>query len=67
MEHNEKTSQGYYDSIIRFPSVRFQMALVPADQIKPEKAMGLTREFSQSVFLHCTTMTFDAFRNWTRQ
>ena len=50
MERHEKTSQGYYDSRIRFPSVRFQMALVPADQIKPEKAMGLTREFSQSVF-----------------
>ena len=55
MERYEKIS--HYDSRIDFPNIRFKIALVPADQIKPEKAMGLTREFSQSVFLHCTTVT----------
>ena len=65
MERYEKIS--HYDYRIDFPNIRFKIALVPADQIKPKKAMGLTREFSQSVFLHCTTMTFDAFRNWTQQ
>ena len=48
IEHHE-VSDNHDVSRVRFPTVKFQMALVPADQIKPEKALGLTREFSQSV------------------
>ena len=45
----EIESPNNYHSSNLFPTVRIQMALVPADQIKPEKAIGLTREFLQSV------------------
>ena len=44
------------------PKIEFQMALVPADQIKPEKSIGLIRESSCSRDLILTKMFI---RNWT--
>ena len=57
MEIERHEVPGKHLSHLMFPTVKFQMALVPADQIKPEKAIGLTREFSQSICLHCATVT----------
>ena len=44
----------------QLPLIRFQMALVPADQIKPEKSIGLTRK---SLYSRDLILTKN-FRNW---
>ena len=41
MERDEKFSERFW-----FPRISFQIGLVPADQIKPEKSIGLTRKSS---------------------
>ena len=60
MEIERHEVPGKHLSHLMFPTVRFQMALVPADQIKPEKSIGLTRK---SLYSRDLILTKN-FRNW---
>ena len=44
------------------PTIRFKMALVPNNQIKENKSIGLMREF---LYLRDCILTGMFFRNWT--
>ena len=66
MEMAYYPSHDFYEPRRRpsFPDIDFQIALVPSEHIKPEKAIGLTRESYVLVLSHITeNFSWLCFRN----